>query len=73
MPDGLKVDQRGNVYGAGPGGIWIFSPTGEHLGTIRVPEIAANCAWGDKDGQTLYITATTSLYRIRLRIPGIRP
>jgi gluconolactonase len=73
LPDGLKVDQRGNVYGAGPGGIWIFSPTGKHLGTIRVPEVAANCAWGDKDGQTLYITATTSLYRIRLKIPGIRP
>jgi len=73
LPDGLKVDQRGNVYGAGPGGIWIFSPTGKHLGTIRVPEVAANCAWGDKDGQTLYITATTSLYRIRLKIPGVRP
>lgn len=73
LPDGMKVDQKGNVYGTGPGGIWIFSPEGKHLGTIQPPEIPANCAWGDKDGKTLYMTARTGLYRIRLKIPGIRP
>jgi gluconolactonase len=73
VPDGLKVDEKGNVYGTGPGGIWIFSPEGKHLGTIRVPEVAANCAWGGTDGRTLYITATTGLYRIHLLVPGIRP
>lgn len=71
--DGLKVDQSGNVYASGPGGLWILSPTGKHLGTIRGPELAANFAWGDADGRTLYLTARTGLYRIRLRIPGIRP
>lgn len=72
LPDGLKVDQQGNMYGTGPGGVWIFSPEGKHLGTIRTPEVAANCAWGEKDAHTLYITATTSVYRIRLKIAGMR-
>jgi len=73
LPDGLKVDRQGNVYATGPGGIWIFSPEGRRLGTIAPAEIPANCAWGDKDGRTLYITAGKGLYRIRLSIPGIRP
>ena len=73
LPDGLKVDEKGNVYSAGPGGVWIFSPEGKHLGTIKPGEKVANCNWGDEDGRTLYITASTSLYRIRLRIPGVRP
>ena len=72
-PDGMKVDRKGNVYATGPGGIWIFSPEGKHLGTVKLPEIASNCAWGDSDGKTLYITASTGLYRIHLKIPGIRP
>ena len=72
-PDGMKVDQKGNLYSAGPGGVWIFSKKGQHLGTIRLPETAANLAWGDEDGKTLYITASSSIYRIRLIIPGIRP
>lgn len=72
-PDGMKVDQKGNIYGTGPGGVWIFSPQRKHLGTIKPPEIPANCNWGDDDGATLYMTARTSLYRIRLKIPGIRP
>ena len=71
--DGLKVDQAGNVYVSGPGGVWIFSPAGVHLGTIVTPELPANFAWGDDDGRTLYLAARTSLYRVRLRIPGIRP
>ncbi len=72
-PDGMKVDQKGNVYGTGPGGVWIFSPQGKHLGTIKLPELPANCNWGDDDGRTLYITARTSLYRVRLKIAGVRP
>ncbi len=73
VPDGMKVDREGNLYCTGPGGIWIFSPVGTHLGTIEFPEVPANCAWGDEDAMTLYVTARTSLYRIRLNIPGIRP
>jgi len=71
-PDGIRVDRKGNIYGAGPGGVWIISPQGKHLATIRVPEIVSNVAWGDSDGKTLYITASTSLYRIRLLVPGLR-
>ena len=71
--DGLKVDRQGNVYAAGPGGVWILSPDGKHLGTIAPPEAPANLAWGDDDGRTLYVAARTSLYRIRLNVPGIRP
>ncbi len=71
--DGVKVDQSGNVYAAGPGGIWIVAPDGTHIGTISPPETPANMAWGDADGRTLYITARSSLFRIRLNIPGIRP
>ena len=73
LPDGMKVDREGNVYGTGPGGVWIFSPEGKHLGTIHPPEVPANCNWGDADGKTLYMTARTGLYRIRLNIAGIRP
>jgi len=71
-PDGVRVDKKGNVYGSGPGGVWIISPAGKHLGTIRVPENVSNVGWGDKDGKTLYITASTSLYRIKLNIEGVR-
>jgi gluconolactonase len=71
--DGLKVDQKGNLYVSGPGGLWILSPEGVHLGTLKGPELAANFAWGDADGRTLYMTARTGLYRIRLEVPGIRP
>src|SRR5450432_3211956 len=71
-PDGLRVDEKGNIYGSGPGGVWIISPHGKHIGTIKVPERVSNVAWGDQDGKTLYITASTSLYRIKLKIAGIR-
>jgi gluconolactonase len=73
VPDGMKVDSAGNVYATGPGGVLVISPRGKHLGTIEVPEIPANCAWGEADGKTLYITARTSVYRIRLNVPGVRP
>jgi gluconolactonase len=72
-PDGIKVDRRGNVWGSGPGGVWILSPTGKHLGTIAVPERVGNLAWGDEDGKTLYIVASTSVYRIRTKVGGVRP
>ncbi len=71
--DGVKVDREGNVYAAGPGGIWIIAPDGTHLGTISAPETPANLAWGDEDARTLYMTARTGLYRIRLNIAGVRP
>ncbi|MEG4233857.1 SMP-30/gluconolactonase/LRE family protein [Microcoleus sp. Pol11C3] len=73
VPDGLKVDLEGNVYSTGPGGVWIISPDGKLLGKISVPETATNLAWGESDRKTLYITANTSLYRIRLKIAGVRP
>jgi gluconolactonase len=71
-PDGIRVDKKGNLYGSGPGGVWIISPEGKHLGTIKVPERIANVAWGDKDGKMLYITGSTSLYRIKLSVEGVR-
>lgn len=71
--DGMKVDQQGNMYASGPGGLWIISPEGKHLGTIVGPEHPHNMAWGDEDGKTLYLCAQTGLYRIRVNVPGIRP
>lgn len=70
-PDGMKVDVEGNIYSAGPGGVWIFSPEGKHLATIGMPERTANMAWGGADRKTLYITASSSVYRIRLNIAGL--
>jgi gluconolactonase len=69
--DGIEVDRDGNVWVAGPGGVWIASQAGRLLGTIRLPEVPANFAWGD-DGGTLYVTARTSVYRMRPRVPGAR-
>ena len=70
-PDGMKVDREGNVYCTGPGGVWIFDRQGRFLGRVATPEVPANIGWGDADWRTLYITAQTSLYRIRLSVPGI--
>ena len=67
--DGVRVDAQGNVYAAGPGGVWVIAPDARHLGTIEAPEAAANIGWGD-DGRTLYITAGTTVYRIRTNVPG---
>jgi gluconolactonase len=69
-PDGIKVDTNGDLYGAGPGGVWIFSPAGKHIGTIDVPENVGNLAWGGKDKRTLYIAASSSIYRIKLNSQG---
>lgn len=71
--DGLKVDAAGNVYVSGPGGVWVISPQGRHLGTFSPPELSANFAFGDADGRTLYLTARTGLYRMRVAVPGLRP
>src|SRR5215813_11519082 len=73
VPDGIKVDQQGNLYIAGPKGIWVWSSDGKHLGTIVLPEQAANLTWGGADYRTLYITATTSLYRVPVKVPGFVP
>jgi gluconolactonase len=71
--DGMKVDAEGHLFVSGPGGVWVISGEGKHLGTLKFPELPANMAWGDADGRTLYLTARTSVYRLRLGVPGIRP
>ena len=71
--DGIKVDQKGNLYVSAPGGLWVISAEGKHLGTIITPRHAHNMAWGDADGKTLYLCARSGLYRIRLNIAGVRP
>ncbi len=71
-PDGMKVDEAGHLYVAGATGIWVFEPDGTCLGVIALPELPANCAWGDADRKTLYITARTSVYKVRTTIAGVR-
>jgi gluconolactonase len=71
--DGIKVDQKGNLYVSAPGGLWVISPEGKHLGTIITPRHPHNMAWGDADGKTLYLCARSGLYRIRLNLAGVRP
>ena len=71
--DGIKVDQQGNVYVSAPGGVWILSPSGKALGHIVPPEHDANFTFGDEDGKSLYMTASTGLYRLRVNVPGIHP
>lgn len=86
LPDGLKVDTNGNIYATGPGGVWVFSPEGKHLGTIRAPQTPSNLAWGKfaktheesplatgEKADTLYITARTAVYRVRLAAAGRLP
>jgi gluconolactonase len=70
-PDGMKVDRTGNVYSTGPGGVWIFSREGKPLGVILTPERASNVNWGGPDRKTLYITASSSIYRVMLKVPGV--
>jgi len=73
VPDGMKVDKDGNLFVTGPKGIWVWDGKGNHLGTIVMPEQPANLNWGDKDYRTLYITATTSVYRLEMRTQGFVP
>lgn len=70
-PDGMKVDEQGNLYVTGATGVWVFEPDGTLLGVIATPERPANCAWGDDDRKSLYITARTSLFRIRTKVAGV--
>jgi gluconolactonase len=71
LPDGMKIDQQGNIYCTGAGGLWVIQPDGECLGRIILPELPSNLAWGDQDWQSLYITARSSIYRLRMAAPGI--
>ena len=71
ITDGLRVDTKGNLYETGPGGVWIISPEGKHLGTIQAPEQSTNIGFGDADKKTLYIAARTGIYKIRVLTPGI--
>ncbi len=70
VPDGMKVDEAGRVYCTGPDGCWVFDPSGDLLGIIRLPEFPANCGWGGDDGRTMFFTANTSVYSLRLRTRG---
>ena len=70
LPDGLKVDEKGNLWATGPGGVWVFSPEGQHLGTLQPAEVPANLAFGGPDGKTLFMTARTGLYRIATAVAG---
>jgi gluconolactonase len=73
VPDGMRVDVKGNVFVTGPGGIWVWDPEGNHLGTVMMPESTANFNWGDADSRTLYITARTSVYRLKTKTIGFVP
>jgi gluconolactonase len=70
VPDGMKVDVEGRVYCTGPGGTWVFAPDGKQLGIIRTPEVPANVAFGGPDLKTLFLTARTSIYTLRVKVPG---
>ena len=72
VPDGMKVDTEGRIFCTGPGGTWIFDKDGRHLGTLQTPEVPANCAFGASDNRTLFLTARTSLYSVRVKVPGVK-
>jgi gluconolactonase len=72
LVDGMKLDERGNVYVTGPDGVWVIAPDGEHLGTIGVPESVGNINWGEDGWSSLFIPATTSVYRVRMKVAGNR-
>ena len=72
VPDGMKCDERGNVYVTGPDGIWVISPEAEYLGVIEAPENVHNLNWGDPVWRTLYLTCITSLYRVQMKVAGAR-
>ena len=71
VPDGMKVDVEGRVYCTGPGGTWVFAPSGDRLGIIKTPEVPANLCFGGLDMKTVFFTARTSVYSIRVKVPGL--
>lgn len=73
VPDGMKVDNRGRLWCTAEDGVRVFDPTGEHVGTVAFPQPPANCAFGDEDGKTLYVTARTGVYKVRCAVEGLRP
>jgi|TARA_B100001964_G_C14114847_1_gene545592 gluconolactonase len=72
-PDGMKVDTEGHLYVTGAGGVWVITPDGTHLGTIPFPELPANLTFGGDDYRTLFVTARTGLYSVRVNVTGIKP
>jgi gluconolactonase len=72
LVDGMKADEEGNIYVTGPDGVWVIGTDGEHLGTIEVPESVGNINWGDDDWRSMYIPASTSVYRVRMKVAGNR-
>jgi gluconolactonase len=73
VPDGMRVDTKGNVYCTGPGGVWVWDPGANHVGTILLPESTANFNWGDADYRTIYFSSRTSIYRLKTRAQGFVP
>ena len=71
VPDGMKIDEAGNIFSTGPGGLWIWDKDENHLGVFELPELPANLGWGDADRRTMYVTARTSVYSLRVKTPGI--
>jgi gluconolactonase len=67
-PDGMKCDAAGNIWCTAPGGLWVFAPDGHVIGKVSVPEFVANLHWGGADWRTLFITASTSLYALEVKI-----
>jgi gluconolactonase len=72
LVDGMKIDELGNVWVTGPGGVWVFSPEGEHLGVVEIPEGVGNVNWGGPDWNVLFVPATTSVYRVQCKVSGNR-
>jgi len=73
VPDGMRVDAKGNVYCTGPGGVWVWDPDGNHIGTVMLPESTANFNWGDADYRTIYFSPRTSIYRLKTKAQGFVP
>ena len=71
VPDGMKVDAAGRVFCTGTGGVWVFEPDGTRIGIIEMPEVCANVAFGGPDLRTLFLTASTSIYTLRVKTPGL--
>ena len=71
VPDGLKLDEAGNIFSTGPGGVWVWDANEQFIGLLKLPELPANLGWGSPDRRTMYVTARTSVYALRVKTPGI--